>query len=53
MLGPEKYEDAFAAFMDRNEYEAAQEALYKSIREAFRAGWLASEERYAETQKGK
>ena len=36
------YEAAFAAFLERHEYDAAEEALFAVVRSAFLAGWNAA-----------
>ena len=36
------YEAAFAAFLERHEYDAAEEALFAVVRSAFLAGWSAA-----------
>ena len=36
------FEGAFSEYIDCNNYDRAQEALFTIIREAFRAGWLAA-----------
>jgi len=36
------FEKAFSDFLERKEYEEAEEALFYSIRTAFKAGWLAA-----------
>ena len=37
------YEKAFSQFIDRREYDKAQQELFDIVRHAFRAGWLAAE----------
>ena len=36
------YEKAFSNFIDRREYDKAENALYSMIRISFTAGWLAA-----------
>lgn len=36
------FEAAFAAFLERHEYDAAEEALFQVVRSAFLAGWNAA-----------
>ena len=36
------YEAAFAAFLERHEYDVAEEALFQVVRSAFQAGWNAA-----------
>lgn len=37
-----EFEDAFANFIDRREYDEAESALFAIVRSAFLAGWLAA-----------
>lgn len=41
MMGNE-FEAAFDAFLDRHEYDDAENALFAIVRAAFTAGWLAA-----------
>jgi len=43
----ETYEKAFGNFIDGDEYDSAEEALFQIVREAFKAGWNAAK---AETE---
>lgn len=36
------FEAAFASFLERHEYDAAEEALFAVVRSAFLAGWCAA-----------
>jgi len=36
------FEKAFSDFIDRKEYDAAQNALFEMVRISFRAGWEAA-----------
>ncbi len=36
------FEAAFASFLERHEYDAAEEALFLVVRSAFLAGWSAA-----------
>lgn len=36
------FEKAFSDFIDRKEYDEAEEALFLIIRAAFKAGWIAA-----------
>lgn len=36
------FEHAFSEFLDRHEYDEAENALYTIVRAAFAAGWLAA-----------
>ena len=36
------YEAAFASFLERHEYDAAEDALFAVVRSAFLAGWSAA-----------
>jgi len=46
-----EFEKAFADFIDRREYDIAENALFSMIRIAFKAGWLAAEGNPPQTQK--
>lgn len=37
-----EFEDAFANFIDRREYDKAENALFAVVRSSFMAGWLAA-----------
>ena len=37
-----EFESAFGAFLDRHEYDDAENALFSIVRAAFAAGWLAA-----------
>ena len=37
-----KFEDAFAEFLDRHEYDEAEHYLFSMVRLAFSAGWQAA-----------
>ena len=41
MMGND-FEAAFDAFLDRHEYDDAENALFAIVRAAFTAGWLAA-----------
>lgn len=36
------FEKAFEQFIDRKEYDSAENALFSMVRIAFKAGWLAA-----------
>ena len=36
------YEEAFGRFLEREEYDEAEDALFSLVRAAFQAGWLAA-----------
>lgn len=36
------FEKSFSDFIDRNEYDQAENALFSIVRIAFKAGWLAA-----------
>ena len=36
------FEKAFSDFIDRKEYDKAENALFSMVRTAFKAGWLAA-----------
>lgn len=44
------FEKAFEAFIDRKEYDSAENALFSIVRIAFKAGWLAAREEPLLTQ---
>ena len=37
-----EYEEAFGRFLERAEYDEAEDALFSLVRAAFQAGWLAA-----------
>ena len=37
-----EFEGAFSAFLDRQEYDEAEAALFAIVRAAFQAGWCAA-----------
>ena len=37
-----EFEHAFSEFLDRHEYDEAENALFTIVRAAFAAGWLAA-----------
>ena len=37
-----EFEFAFSEFLDRHEYDEAEQALFSIVRAAFQAGWLAA-----------
>ncbi len=36
------FEEAFEQFLNRREYDSAENALFSIVRTAFKAGWLAA-----------
>ncbi len=50
-----QFELAFGEFLDSQEYDRAEDALFSLVRAAFRAGWLAAQQETApqtETPRG-
>ena len=45
------FEKSFSEFLDRREYDEAENALFSIVREAFKAGWRASRGEIIESQK--
>lgn len=45
------FEKAFSDFIDKNEYDDAQQALFKITRDAFKAGWKAAYKNYSTADK--
>jgi len=41
-MATDKFEKAFSAFLDQNEYDEAQTALFSMVRSSFKAGWEAA-----------
>jgi len=41
-LNSDTYEKAFNDFLERREYDEAENALFEIVRTAFAAGWLAA-----------
>lgn len=37
-----EFEEAFSSFLERHEYDEAEQALFSMVRTAFSAGWLAA-----------
>lgn len=37
-----EFEEEFSNFMDRREYDQAENALFSMVRIAFKAGWMAA-----------
>ena len=42
MMHSNEFEEAFANFLDRHEYDEAENALFAMVRIAFSAGWQAA-----------
>ncbi|MBQ7624739.1 MAG: hypothetical protein IJS65_05655 [Clostridia bacterium] len=40
--GTDYFEETFGDFLERHEYDEAEAALFKIVREAYRAGYLAA-----------
>lgn len=45
------FEKAFEGFLERREYDEAEDALFSMVRIAFRAGWLAAGGEYENSPK--
>ena len=50
-IAMQDFEKSFSEFIDRREYDEAENALFSIVREAFKAGWHASCGELIESQK--